>query len=163
MLSPDLLWAFDVDFDFAAGKVSLFSQEHCPGQVVYWTHDPHAEIPFTMDTFNRIKIDVQLDGKDAIAFLNTNAVTSTITQEAAKGFFGIDETAVLRNNGTYQFKTLTMQGVTVNNPILRLISGGTFKSEARPVLQLGMGVLRQLHFYIAYKEKNLYVTPATAH
>jgi hypothetical protein len=28
---------------------------------------------------------------------------------------------------------------------------------------LGMNVLRNLHVYVAYKERKLYVTPATAH
>jgi hypothetical protein len=36
-----------------------------------------------------------------------------------------------------------------------------FDSETK--LILGMGILRQLHIYIAYREKKLYVTAASAH
>jgi hypothetical protein len=34
---------------------------------------------------------------------------------------------------------------------------------AEMTIVLGMNVLRRLHMYIAYGERTLYVTPATAH
>lgn len=48
-LAPDILRAYDDDFDFANAKFTLFSQDHCAGNLAYWTHDPHAEIPFRVD------------------------------------------------------------------------------------------------------------------
>jgi hypothetical protein len=35
--------------------------------------------------------------------------------------------------------------------------------SGQPKMILGMGVLRQLHLFIAYKERNIYVTAASAH
>src|SRR5688572_23950782 len=46
LLGAELLSVFDVDFDFAAGKLSLFDQNHCPGQVVYWQAAAVAVVPF---------------------------------------------------------------------------------------------------------------------
>jgi hypothetical protein len=43
------------------------------------------------------------------------------------------------------------------------VSGTARFGHSDPTIILGMGILRQLHLYIAYREKNLYVTPASAH
>ena len=166
ILSPDLLQVFDVDFDFAASKLSLFSQEHCEGKVVYWTHDPHAQIPFRLDEDKHIKINLQLDGKDVPAILDTGAYRSLLSLETAGDIFGIDEATVKKNDNHYPFKTLTLQGVTVNNPDIILVPDDKSKimgSVGQPKMILGMGTLRQLHLYIAYREHNIYVTAATAH
>jgi hypothetical protein len=67
----------------------------------------------------------------------------------------------------YPFKMLALDGVTISNPDIVLVpdkvSGRHHCRFCGPDLILGMGVLRQLHLYIAYKEKRLYVTAATAH
>jgi predicted aspartyl protease len=166
ILGPDILQVFDVDFDFAAGKVGLFSRDHCEGKVVYWTHDVYAKIPFDLDHGRHIKIDVQLDGKDVPAILDTGASVSVFSLETAEDLFGLDGAAVKKNRNRYPFKTLTLQGVTVNNPDLVLVPDDKSKIMGgwnEPKLLLGMGILRQLHLYIAYKEHNIYVTAASAH
>src|SRR5437868_6083125 len=35
-LALDVLAGFDVDIDFGKMQLNLFSQDHCPGEVVYW-------------------------------------------------------------------------------------------------------------------------------
>ena len=80
--------------------------------------------------------------------------------------FKIDPATLSKNNGRYPFKLLTLQGVAVNNPDLVLVADDASKvmgGYREPKLILGMGILRQLHVYIAYKERNIYVTTATAH
>jgi hypothetical protein len=63
----------------------------------------------------------------------------------------------------YPFSTLALQGVTVNNPEIDLVPQSAFFRDGRgPQLLLGIGVLRQLHIYVAYDEQVLYVTPAEA-
>ena len=166
ILGPDILQVFDADFDFAAGKLGLFSNDHCPGKVVYWTHDVHAAIPFKMDEGWHIKIDVQLDGQEVPAIVDTGSSRSVMSLETAQDLFKIDEKALKANNGHYPFKTLTLQGVAVTNPDLILVPDDQSKimgGYQQPKLILGMGVLRQLHLYIAYKEHTIYVTPASAH
>src|SRR5215469_12530498 len=44
-LGTDLLRNYDVDIDFAAHKLNLFSQDHCPGKVVYWASNNVAVVP----------------------------------------------------------------------------------------------------------------------
>ncbi|MGH7140002.1 MAG: retropepsin-like aspartic protease, partial [Pirellulales bacterium] len=48
-LAPDVLRAYDDDFDFANAKFNLVSPNHCPGQVVYWTKEPYAQIALDLD------------------------------------------------------------------------------------------------------------------
>lgn len=166
ILAPDILQVFDVDFDFAASKLNLFSQEHCEGKVVYWTHDPHAQIPFKLDDDRHIKIDLQLDGKDVSTILDTGSDLSLLSLETAEDLFGFDEATLKKNKYHYPFKTLTLQGVIVNNPDILLVPDDKSKimgDIGQPKMILGMGILRQLHLYIAYREHNIYVTAATAH
>ncbi len=121
-----------------------------------------------------IDMPVELDGHRIKAALDTGSSRSLFSWEAARRIFDIDENSPgvkpLGDHGRfhYAFKTLTMKGdgegvtVTVQNPDIELVpdkvSGMAYSD---PTIILGMGILRQLHFYIAYKEKELYVTPAS--
>ena len=166
ILGPDVMGVFDVEFDFAAGKLNLFSQNHCEGKVVYWTQDGYAQIPFKLDEDRHMKINVMLDGQKVSAILDTGSSRSAMSLETAKDLFKIDETALKANGGHYPFKTLTLQDVAVTNPDLSLVPDDQSRvmgGFGQPKLILGMGVLRQLHLYIAYREHEIYVTPASAH
>ncbi|MGH6875918.1 MAG: retropepsin-like aspartic protease, partial [Rhizomicrobium sp.] len=44
-LAADLLRHYDVDLDFGTHKLGLFSQDHCPGKVVYWASGGVAVVP----------------------------------------------------------------------------------------------------------------------
>jgi len=105
------------------------------------------------------------------ATIDTGASRSVMSLELAKNLFDLDEkdpklTAV---NGRfhalhYPFGALTLQGISVLHPDIELISEKeSHVPDGDPKLILGMGILRQLHIYIAYKEKKLYVTAASAH
>ncbi len=176
-IAPDLLQYFDIDFDFANEKFNIFSQKHCPGQVVYWAdEDSYAVVPITLDPTAHIDMPVELDGHRIKATIDTGSSRSLFSWDNARRFFDIDEKSPgvkpLGEHGSYQyaFKTLTMKGdgegvtITVQNPDIALVPDKTSgMAYSDPVLILGMGILRQLHLYVAYKEKKLYVTPASAH
>ncbi|HEY5339140.1 MAG TPA: aspartyl protease family protein, partial [Rhizomicrobium sp.] len=174
-LAPDVLSAYDDDFDFANNKFYLVSQDHCPGRVVYWTKDAYAEIPMRIDNIGHIDLPVSVDGKPMQATLDTGSSRSLMSLEAAEDLFGFNEKdsslKPLSSSNEhwhpyrYPFKSLAFEGVIVNNPDLVLISNDESKmmGSGSPKIILGMGVLRQLHLYIAYHEHKLYVTPATAH
>ncbi len=51
ILGSEMLRNVDVDFDFSANKVNLFSPDHCAGNVVYWQTPtvPVAIVPFTLN------------------------------------------------------------------------------------------------------------------
>ncbi|HEY1961693.1 MAG TPA: retropepsin-like aspartic protease, partial [Rhizomicrobium sp.] len=42
LLGEDFLRHYEIELDFAAHKLNLLSQDHCPGQVIYWKADAVA-------------------------------------------------------------------------------------------------------------------------
>ena len=196
LLAPDLLNLFDVELDFAAKKMNLFSQDHCPGKVTYWTRGGFAQLPFhytggTIATVPHVDIEMTLDGQSMTTDLDTGSANSWLRESAASRLFGIDDKSpgVVKSplsSDTFpmfrkQFASLTMDGLTVQNPQIDLISNAeenafrmdhSEKSRDDPIygadfnlepLTLGMNVLSKLHLYIAYKEHKIYATSADAH
>jgi predicted aspartyl protease len=175
LLGPDIMSNYDVDIDYAHAKFRLFSPDHCPGQVIYWTHDNYARVPMQLDRSWHITVPVTLDGKPLTAVVDTGAERSAMSLAVARDIFGIDEknpalarreNAVL--NGTamtavyrYPFASLTLEGVAVLHPDIDILPEGTY-GKGNPQLLIGASVLRQLHIYIAYKEQMLYATAAEA-
>ena len=169
-LAPQILAAYDVDFDFAHGKLNLLSSDHCPGQVTYWTKYPATVIPIEMQGLTHIRIPVTIDGKEMKAVVDTGASTSYITMRAAKRYLGIDpKDPALKLRGNipvngmmgpvynYPFQTLNFGDIKVSNPQIQIVADNVWDQTD---LLLGIGILRQLHLYIAYKEKKMYMTPA---
>ena len=174
LLAPDIMRGYDADFDFANATFSLFSQDHCEGQVVYWTHEPYGEVDINLNEFGQITVPVTLDGKEMRATIDTGAYHSSASLESIEDEFDIHEgNAHLRripggnplaSRYRYPFRTLTFQSVTVNNPDLVLVPDQLSRQpDEAPKILLGVNVLRQLHMYVAYKERKLYVTPAATH
>jgi predicted aspartyl protease len=170
----DYLSHFDVDFDFAHAKLRLFSQDHCDGKVVYWTQDATALtiVPFDMDDEHHITVKVILDGKETTALLDTGAPYTLLHLEKAEDLFGFkanspDLVPVDTNGGellySYPFKTIGFPGLTVDKPEIILDPKLASDLPRRAKMILGLNVLRQLHIFIAYKERKIYVTPASAH
>ncbi|MBS0471794.1 MAG: aspartyl protease family protein [Proteobacteria bacterium] len=175
ILSPDILRHFDVDFDFAAGQMHLFSPQHCPGKVVYWTNGGYARIPISMDEEGHPTAAIDLDGKELTAIIDTGSQNSVMPLDLAKRLFhiGAKDTAlkslgVKLVNGTkpmvayrYPFKQLTLGAIQVGNPDITIVEESGLGDQT-PQLVLGIETLRQLHLYIAYREGAMYVTPAEA-
>jgi len=169
-LAPDMLKRLDVDIDFANSKLNLFSQEHCPGKVVYWTNGGYVALPMMVsDISGHIRVPVTIDGKKIMATIDTGASTSIMSLSAAKAI-GISEgDPQLKSNPSsgfyrsysYPFRTLDFDGVTVTNPRVVIASDDFLKGLGDDLI-IGIGILRQLHLYIAYKEEKLYITPALA-
>lgn len=176
-LAPDILLAFDIDFDFANAKLNLISPDHCPGEVVYWTKDPYADLHFHLGPAGSIQITVELNGKSVLADLDTGSSNSSMSLDSAEALFGFSEQSpdlkvaegVAINGMTairsfvYPFKTLSFGGVTVTNPKMYLHRMADSQMAGVPRFLLGMNVLRQLHLYISYRDKTLYITGASAH
>jgi predicted aspartyl protease len=173
MLGPDILQNYDVEFDFAAGKFNLFSPEHCANQVVYWTQAAYAEVPLHLDHGGHLLIDVVLNGKSIQAGVDTGAFRSAMTMSVAQSVFGIapgdpglTQLGTEAINGTrpvpvyhYPFSAVQFAGVSVLNPDIELLGADRFDTGG-PQLILGVSTLRQLHVYVAYDERKLYLTPA---
>ncbi len=185
-LAPNILSAYDLDLDFPNGKFKLMSQDHCPGQVIYWPHGAVAAIPMKVTESNHIVFPMELDGHHLLAMLDTGASQTTLSLREAQ-IIGVGTSAPdleqigqLKNNPDakiyrHRFKTLSMDGITVSNPTIVLIpdmvrnymvhspyTGSRIDTSSEPQglpdLLLGMSVLQHLHVYVAYKEEMLYIT-----
>lgn len=175
LFGEDFLSAVDLDLDFGHRQLGLISSEHCPGRVVYWTHGDYSVVPMRQDDDAHIYIDVVLDGHEVEATVDTGAADSAMTLKTARHTFDLDEddpalkpAMVTDKKGdqrvgsySYPFSSLSFGDVVVENPQITIIPTGDVAPWA-PKLLLGMNVLRQLHVYIAYKEKRLYLTSAEA-
>lgn len=188
-LGADFLSAYDVDLDFGANTLNLISPEHCEGNVLYWKSERLAKLPITVMDNGKIYFTMNLDGHDLETVLNTCIPMSTLRLSTAKSLYDVDNDTVgnqregALGNGTalysHQFKTMTIEGLTIANPRLVLMPSlaedeirhmqamhgriGTFPGTAQkqPELVLGMRELRQLHVYIDYRGRTIYFSPAT--
>ncbi len=189
LLGADILSKFDLSIDYGTHTFTLLDQNHCDGQVVYWPERPIAVVPFKLVNRTAIILTVSLNGKELKAQLDTGAYRSTLEKSRAEGRFdlvlGSADTPALGNPNDkdalpvwrHRFQTLSLAGITVNDPEIDIIpdkmsdkindwSTGSLldrkanSGEVVPML-LGMNVLKHLHIYIAYREKNLYITPAS--
>jgi predicted aspartyl protease len=169
-LAPDMLKHFDIDMDLMRGKFGLFSPDHCPGQVVYWTKTGYVALPMDLVSDGHIQVRVTIDGKKFNAILDTGARTSLISLSAAKALGITERSPDLKPNTDndaryksyeYPFKILDFDGVTVTKPHLLVVSDNVLPGT-RIDLLLGIGILRRLHLFISYSEEKLYITPAGA-
>ena len=184
ILGGEFLKQFDADFDFAARKLNAFSPDHCEGKVVYWQAPKVAVVPIQLDDGNHVKLRMELEGKRVDAILDTGAADTTLSLTTAQRMFNVnvndpdvERVGELKGGFTaavYQrrFKSLAFEGVTINNPMIVLLpdlmtanttvakTGSLFREETTslPTMILGMSLLRQLHVFIAYKERKLYIT-----
>ena len=176
LLAPDFLANFDIDFDFAGGKFNLFSNDHCDGKVGYWTDVPPEGIPLVREE-DRVHISthVAIDGKDVKALIDTGAPHSLMSLDVAEDLFDLkdsDPRFVSLANGPnrtsgarkFPFQKMSFGDVEVNHPDIVLVPDREAgMGSHRPKLIIGLSILRQLHLYIAYQEKMLYITPASTH
>ena len=191
LMGPQMLMLVDVDLDFGGKKINFIAQDHCDGKVVYWKTPSYAAVPFTLTDEGHIRLPVELDGKPFTALLDTGASTSAITLRAAEGSFGITKNSPDVTKGAFvngdtraqeykrTFKTLTVGGITFNNPTLSMMPDlmrNHLINDNRPPINshisiskeaeglddviVGLEELRHLHVYIAYKEQKLYISPA---
>jgi predicted aspartyl protease len=124
-----------------------------------------------VDPEGHIVVPVVVDGEEIRATIDTGASRSVLSLELAKQLFDISATdpKLTSLSGRwralhYPFGALKLQDITVRNPDIELISDAdSHLPDDGPKFILGMGILRQMHLYIAYKEKKLYVTAASAH
>lgn len=185
--------SLDVDLDFPGHKFNLLSQDHCPGQVVYWPNNGVAVVPFQYDGLH-IVVPVKVDGSEVMAEVDSGSSNTVMFTRTARRL-GVDvdipgaatDTGPLGDNPrirtySYRFHSLSIQGITVNNPTMTLLpdlrsrsydgpstSGGSndtrlgrARGQSGREMVLGMSILRHLHVYIAAKEQKLYITAGGA-
>jgi predicted aspartyl protease len=134
-------------------------------------------------------VPVMLDGKPVRAMINTGAANSTLSADVARVDFDVTvDSPGSRPMGSVDgnpdhrmfghiFSTLTFEGVTVSNPHVvvlpnltgskdpnnSLVTGSNIQridDNIGAEMTIGMDVLRNLHLYVAFAERKLYITPA---
>jgi hypothetical protein len=182
IIAMDVLASVDVELDIASRKMSLYSQDHCPNNVVYWSN-VHDSVPIHLGPRGGFYFPMDLDGKKIEATLSTWQATTTLSTDVTKKLYNFDSHSPDVESETdttgktiarYRAMQLDAVGFKVVNAHITLIDprtghchlGTRFGAaaydncEASPPLRLGLNVLTKLHIYIAPKEKVLYLTLA---
>jgi predicted aspartyl protease len=133
LLGPEILQNYDVDFDFASGKLNLIDPNHCEGQVVYWSNRAVAIVPFRLDSNFHITFPATIDGKRVDAMLDTGATNTILNLNDAQRLFDLDVnaadvekvgevqgTAYTANIYRRQFNRIELEGMVINNPAVVL-------------------------------------------
>ena len=178
ILAADYMGKYDIELDFAGGKMNYFSSDHCPGKVVYWPAAAIAVVPMRFPDHHVI-LDISLDGHPQRAILDTGAPGTTLSMAEAKRVFDI--TAEDRDKAfEHVFQKLSFEGLEVGNPHIAIIPdkvgskdpNNGFVTGSRlhrmddldptePKMLIGMNILSKLRLYIAFSENKIYVTPAS--
>ncbi len=148
-----------------------------------------GELEDSEDT--NIRVPVTLDGKQVLATIDTGTPTSAMSTTIARISFGVtaDSTGSTsydkadmkdpRRPFMHIFDSLILDGVTITHPHFSvfqdntgakdpdngLVTGSHIKQVddgISPEIIIGMDVLKHLHLYIAYHDRKLYITPASA-
>jgi len=179
LLAADYMGKYDVELDFAGGKMNYFASDHCPGKVVYWPAAAVAVVPMRFLDHHLI-LDVSLDGHSFRAIIDTGAGDTTLTMGEARRVFGLTATDS-EKPFEHVFQKLSFEGLQVGNPHILVIpekvgskdAGNDFVTGTRlrrvddadssePVMLIGMNILSRLRLYVAFQEQKIYITPASS-
>ena len=189
IFGANFLAAYDVELDVPHGKIRLFSQDHCRGQVVYWTQDFDSS-PFTLDANLHVVMRASLDGHSLPTLLDTGASPSTLSATVARRDFDFDPAAagvepeghVTAGTGATlpiykrRFANLTLGGVEFHNTEFEImpdltshemrghdrIGATEWEKHLETPMVMGMHHLAKLRAYIAYGEQTIYISAADA-
>jgi len=189
LLTGDFFKQYDVELDFTGKELNFLSPTKCtdPNQVVFWPHSAVAVIPITIAD-GKISVPVTVQGHQITAVIDTSSSRTVMRRDFAELTVGLKaDTPEMMPAGDlkdgkgqpvygHTFSQISFAGGVAANNVPALIltnsmtheinSGMVLGSWARsadarlPDLTLGMDVLHQLHLYVVYGQKNLYVTAA---
>ena len=170
-ISPNFLRAFDVELDFVNQTMTLFKPHPCTGRAVYWT-PAYLSLPMRVTEAGHVRTTVTLDGKEVDAVLDTGSSVSLMATSDADNLFnlkpddeGVTKAGTIQGPSgwslasySYDFKALSFGEITLNHPKVRLYDGSNILRSEGAELILGMSELRFLHLYLAYQDRELYVS-----
>jgi hypothetical protein len=180
----DVFANVDLELNFATSTMTLYSQDHCGGQVVYWS-PKHSVVAMQRATFGNLYFPMELNGRKLKTTLTTTSANSMLAIDAYEALYASETSGAMPAPSSADCApcsppltmALTTGGLKVVNAEISLVrlrgavgrfipprqggAGGyeVERSSAFP-LYLGLNVLRQLHFYLATREHRLYFTPA---
>jgi hypothetical protein len=89
IIGMDVLANVDVELDLASRKMNLYSQDHCPNNVVYWSN-VHDSVPIHLGPRGEFYFPMELDGKKIEATLSTWQATTTLSTDVTKKLYDFD-------------------------------------------------------------------------
>ena len=183
LLGGDVMADFGLELDPPAQVLKLYQTEICRGGVPAWAAGL-APTPIDVTLDNQIVFTARLDGQPVKAYLDTGTTYSILDLGAAKRAFDLDRDSpgmapagstrtgdgATLDTYLFRFKTLEVAGITFLKPLVSLIDErrrarpdtGTridAKVVSLPDFRIGMHQLRQLHLYVDYDSRKLYVEP----
>ena len=171
IIAPDFLRNFDLEFDFAANTLNLFKPHACDDHVVYWG-GPYVVLPMDVTNQGHIRVLTTLDGAELETTVDTGSPGSLIGAATAASKFDLQlgqGGVALHGAGgglamasQHRFHTLSLAGLTINNPLLLVSKDESAWRSDYSSLLLGLKELRLFHVYIAYRERKLYLSPVPA-
>jgi predicted aspartyl protease len=175
MLGMNAFSQVDVELDAANRKLNLYSQDHCPGHVVYWSKT-YDSVPIRFGEMGEFYFPMELDGKKLETTLATGNSMTTLSTDVTRKLYNFDkDSSDVEATGHYRAMKLSGEGIDIINAHVQLVdlpanTSCTLSSRfnaasydgclGRHPLQLGRNVLTKLRIYIATKEKVLYFTRA---
>jgi len=188
-LGLDVFAGIDFELDLAHGKLRLFSQDHCPNHVVYWTNE-YAAVPLHRTELGTFTFPMELEGRSVEAILAPGEAATAVSTDVTKSIYGFDkdspgiQTDVEpdgKESNHYIAMKMTAPGLTVKNPRIKLTKppdaavgcrlntskrraeGAGYEDCLGPVpLKVGRSLLRELRLYFATKENVVYFSAANA-
>jgi hypothetical protein len=188
-LGIEIFAHIDFELDLAHGKLRLFSQDHCPNHVVYWTNE-YATVPLHRTQLGTFTFPMELEGRSVEAILAPGEKATTLSTDVTKRIYSFDEDSPGiqtemgpdgKESNHYIGMKMTAPGLTVTNPRIKLTkppdaavgcrlntskaraAGAGYEDCLGPVpLKVGRSLLRELRFYFATKEKVMYFSAANA-
>lgn len=180
VLGTNAFGNLDVEINLQEKKLNIFSQDHCPGQVVYWAKEFDV-IPLHRDPTGKLSFDVELDGQLIRTGFSTAMRTSFMAEIATRRLFGFDSESediekVRDENGSdvshFRSMAIASNGLKIMNAKIRITKQ---RSTCRLVVtknqptkyancigpqpfSMGADVLSKLRIYLATKEKKMYFT-----
>jgi hypothetical protein len=170
-VGADYLSNYDVEIDLAGGKVNLWSQDHCPGQAVYWA-DTYFKVPVTFREVTksrfrrkRPEIDIVADGKTLHAMIATDDANMVLREALAETRFGLapdspemvkdgvwrDSDGKAFDRYAHTLGSLTFGDVTIHNTPVMIEPIDIAANEASTGSHLNVMNTEQPDFYLGMK------------
>jgi predicted aspartyl protease len=183
IIGMDVFSRVDVELDIAHSQLNLYSQDHCPGNVVYWA-DTYDAVPMKRGLAGNFSFPIELNGKKIEATISTGNSRTTLSADLERKLFhdasdpsttGRDTASAGAAGDSYRLMEITANGLKVINAQVALVASRSPDCKLTTIdgasaytgcfgaypLELGFSVLSKLHLYLATKERVLYFTAAT--
>ncbi len=170
MLGGDVLSGWDLELDLPHGKVALHPPLRCCAAPAGWAGKSRAVPVIRRD--GHVTVAATLDGKSLQALIDTGATNTSLPIDTARSLFGLapgdagvaSAAMTITTNGgqlaTYRtrFRALEVGGARFPDLQVDLVGRVANPHVATDyALVLGLSELRQMHLYIAYGQRMLYI------